>query len=38
MANSPWPGIVIMVVLVVGLIGWCWWAVRKGKEQDKDKP
>jgi len=35
MMDGPWLGIVVMTVLIVGLIWWCWWAMRQGKkEQD----
>ena len=33
--QGPWLGIGIMVAMVVGLIWWCWWAMRSNKEEDK---
>ncbi len=33
MMDGPWLGLGIMVVMIVGLIWWCWWAVVKGKNE-----
>ena len=31
--RNMWFGIVIMVLLVVGLVGWMAWAMKKDKER-----
>ena len=30
--QGPWLGIGIMAAMVVGLVWWCWWAMRGDKE------
>lgn len=37
MMQGPWLGIVLMVGMVVGLAWWCWWAMRKDKDKDKEE-
>jgi hypothetical protein len=37
MMQGPWLGIVLMVGMVVGLVWWCWWAIRKDKDKDKEE-
>jgi hypothetical protein len=32
--EGPWFGIVIMTVLVVGLVWWIWYTVRKDRKND----
>jgi hypothetical protein len=37
MMDGPWLGLGIMSVMIVGLVWWCWWAMRSGrKEKEKD--
>ncbi len=31
--EGPWFGIVVMVAMVVGLVWWCIWAVRRDKRE-----
>jgi cbb3-type cytochrome oxidase subunit 3 len=31
--EGPWLGIVIMTLMVVGLVWWIWWAMKKNKEK-----
>jgi len=31
--QGPWFGGIIMLVMVVGLGVWIWWAMRKNKEK-----
>lgn len=31
-----WYGVAIMAALVIGLVWWMIWAMRKGKEEDKN--
>lgn len=35
MMNGPWLGLGIMVAMIVGLVWWCWWAMRKGGDEKK---
>jgi hypothetical protein len=37
MTNSAWPGIIIMAAMVVGLVWWIVWAIRKDKAANKDE-
>jgi hypothetical protein len=34
MMDGPWLGLGIMAAMVVGLVWWCWWAMRKDKTED----
>jgi Flp pilus assembly protein TadB len=37
MMDGPWFGAGIMLAMIVGLVWWCWWAMRKGRnEKEKD--
>jgi hypothetical protein len=31
--QSPWFGGIIMLIMVIGLVVWVWWAMRKNKEK-----
>jgi cobalamin biosynthesis Mg chelatase CobN len=31
--QSPWFGGIIMLILVVGLVVWLWWAMKQNKEK-----
>jgi hypothetical protein len=31
--EGPWLGIGVMVAMVVGLVWWCVWAIRKDKNK-----
>ncbi len=31
--EGPWLGILVMVAMVVGLVCWCIWAIRKDKKE-----
>lgn len=33
MMQGPWLGIVLMLGMIVGLVWWVWWAVRKEKDE-----
>ena len=37
MMDGPWFGIAIMLAMVVGLVRWCWWAMRKDKDEKGDE-
>jgi len=37
MMDGPWFGIAIMLAMVVGLVWWCWWAMRKDKDEKGDE-
>ena len=30
--QSAWFGGIVMIVMIVGLVVWVWWAMRKNKE------
>ena len=37
MTEGPWLGLGIMVAMIMGLVWWCFWAVRKGRNvKEKD--
>ena len=33
--GSAWLGGFIMLLMVVGLVGWIWWAMRKNKGSEE---
>jgi len=33
MMDGPWLGAGIMLAMVVGLVWWCWWAMRQGRKE-----
>jgi hypothetical protein len=34
MMDGPWLGLGIMIVMIVGLVAWCVWAMRGKKDGD----
>ena len=37
MMEGPWLGLGIMLAMIVGLVWWCWWMMRKNRnEKEKD--
>jgi hypothetical protein len=33
MLNGPWLGLALMLVMIVALVWWCWWAIAKDRNE-----